>query len=82
MSYSVDEKLAHNRKQKTMFSSGYIMGVNIYRAYPKANVKDKATIKEIISSASENARRGEQWDKGLMCGVRDAANERKARKGK
>ena len=82
MSYSVDEKLAYNRKQNTMFSSGYVLGVNIYRAYPNANVKDKAVIKDLITSSRQHARNGEQWDKGIMCGVRDAANERKARKGK
>lgn len=82
MSYTVDEKMAYNRKKNTMFSSGYILGVNIYREYPTASGKEKAVIKDIISSAKSNARSGEEWDKGIMCGVRDAANERKARKGK
>ena len=82
MSYTVDEKLAHNRKKNTLFSAGYVLGVNIYRSYPKANAKDRATVKEIISSAREGAREGDEWNKGVMCGVRDAANERKARKGK
>ena len=79
---TVDEKLAYNRKQNSVFGVGYVLGVNIYREYPKVNAKDKAVIKDLISSASKNARNGEQWDKGVMCGVRDAANERKARKDK
>lgn len=82
MRYTVDEKVKYNRKRNTDFGTGYVFGVNIYRDYSKVSAKDKATIKELISSARENARNGEQWDKGIMCGVRDAANERKARKGK
>lgn len=82
MSYTVDEKMAYNRQRNTEFGTGYVFGVNIYRNYVKADSKYKAAIKEVIDSASKNARKGYKMDKGIMCGVRDAANERKARKGK
>lgn len=79
MKRTVDEKLEYNRKLKTDFSAGYVLGVNIYRRYSSANAEGKASIKELIATANENARRGDKLDKGIMCGVRDAANERKSK---
>ena len=82
MKDTVDEKVIYNRQRNTEFSNGYVLGVAIYREYAKADKKMQATIKEVINGASENAKHGYKMDKGIMCGVRDAANERKARKGK
>ena len=80
MRYSVDEKLAYNRKRKGRFSTGYLLGVAIYRDYPKGDSVTKRNTKEIISDSNALARIGDDYGKGVMCGVRDAANERKARK--
>lgn len=80
MRRTVDEKYEYNRKKNTPFSSGYTFGVTMYRLYSKAAAADKDNIKALIASSSENARSGDQWCKGVMCAVRDAANERKRRK--
>ena len=80
MKRSLKEKLAHNRQKKTSFASGYVTGVILYSDYPKGNSKDKKTITSIIDNAKELARMGDESCKGIMCGYRDAANERKSKK--
>lgn len=81
MKRTVDEKLAFNKQRNDDFAIGYCAGVQLYREYPRASAKDKARTKKIIDTARELAH-DFALQKGVMCGVRDAANERKARKGK
>ena len=79
MKRSVDEKLLYNKQRKSPFSVGYVIGVTAYRDYPKSGTKYKATVRSLISNSNDLARMGDDYGKGVMCGVRDAANERKAR---
>lgn len=85
MSYSVDEKVKYNAERKTPFGYGYGWGVKAYRNYPKASAEEKKRIRAEIAEYKQEAKkksRSGECAKGFMCGVRDAANERKARKGK
>ena len=85
MKRTLDEKLEYNRKRADLgssFSKNYVLGVLLYGEYPKTDAEGKATIKRIIDTEKEFARDGNEGSKGFMCGIRDAANERKARKGK
>lgn len=82
MARTVDEKLKYNQAQKTPFSTGYVIGVNLYRNYSKMNSEGKKTINETIQTCRELARKGDDTGKGFMCAMRDAANERKAKKNK
>lgn len=85
MSYSVDEKVKYNAKRKTPFGYGYSWGVKAYRNYPKASAEEKKRILAEIAAYKEEAKkknRSGECAKGYMCGVRDAANERKAKNGK
>lgn len=83
MKRSVDEKLKYNEGQKTPFSWGYKWGVRAYSRYLKLDKAGKERIRTEINAYSEEARHGRGYSqkcaKGFMCGVRDAANERKAR---
>lgn len=85
MNRTVDEKLKYNRALKTPFAYGYRMAVWAYRSYPKASKKRKS---EMLSDIDYNkhlavngdkSRQSVQYAKGFMCGVRDAANERKSK---
>lgn len=80
MKRTVDEKYEYNKNRNTPFSNGYTFGVTMYRHYLKAAPEHKADIKALIASSSKDARSGDQWSKGVMCAVRDAADERKRRK--
>lgn len=83
MKYTVDEKLNYNSRQHTPFSIGYRIGVKTYRAYPKVGEKRKHEIMGDIDDNKRIAQSGNpahgsvKYAKGFMCGVRDAANERK-----
>lgn len=77
---SLEEKIRFNQKRGTLFSVGYIMGVKYYRGYPKKDTRGKRTVKKAFDEFSRQARSGDEFAKGIMCGVRDAANERKAKK--
>lgn len=83
MKRSVDEKLKYNDEQKTPFSYGYRWGVRAYRKYPKVDKAERKRIRTEIDDYNKQARNGkgrsQECAKGYMCGVRDAANERKAR---
>ena len=79
MKRTVEEKLRYNRKRKTAFSSAYCFGVSVYRDYPAADAKTKAVIRQMIDTNKQIARTGDASAKGFMCGIRDAANERKRR---
>ena len=80
MKHSVDEKVSYNKKKKGMFSVGYVFGVSLYRDYPKGDRELKKISESIVSEAKSMAKRGDLYSKGVMCGVRDAANERKRQK--
>lgn len=77
---SLDEKLRYNQKRGTQFSVGYVLGVKHYRDYPRKDKVHKQKIKNAIDEYSKQARNGDEFAKGLMCGIRDAANERKSKK--
>lgn len=74
------EKVAYNEKRNTDFAFGYRLGVQIYKDYPKSDEKGKRETKRLIDGYKTLARDGDEISKGFMCGIRDAANERKARK--
>ncbi len=77
---TLQEKLAFNKKRGTQFSAGYILGVRTYQKYPLKDRKGKQAAKKAIDEFSKMARNGDEFAKGIMCGIRDAANERKAKK--
>lgn len=85
MKRTVDEKLQYNRGQKTAFAYGYRFGVQAYRRYPKSDERQKRDISGDIdynrrlAQTGDKSRGSVQYAKGFMCGVRDAADERKAR---
>ena len=79
MKRSVEEKLAFNKKRGTAFSAGYITGVKVYRNYPQKDRKGKLMVKKGIDEFSRQAKSGDEFAKGIMCGIRDSANERKER---
>jgi len=84
MAWTVDEKLKHNQSKKTAFGYGYSWGVQAYRRYPKADKAERKRILAEIDDYNSEARNGKgksrECAKGYMCGVRDAANERKAKR--
>ncbi len=84
MPRTVDEKVKYNQGRKTPFSYGYLWGVKAYRQYPQASTAERKRILAQIDDYSKDARNGKgksrECAKGFMCGVRDAANERKAKK--
>jgi hypothetical protein len=80
MKRTIDEKLKFNNNNKSPFSTGYCLGVTLYRDYRKQDKSGKKTISELIDTNNSLARSGDELSKGFMCGVRDAANERKGKK--
>lgn len=85
MKRTVDEKLKYNCGQRTAFAYGYRFGVQAYRQYPKANERRKRDISgdinynKRLAQTGDRSRESTQYAKGFMCGVRDAANERKSK---
>ena len=85
MKRTIDEKLKYNSAQKTAFAYGYRFGVQAYRRYPKADERHKRDISSDIDynrrlvQTGDKSRESVQYAKGFMCGVRDAANERKSK---
>ena len=82
MSYSVDDKIKYHRKgqPKGMFSAGYIMGAITYRSYGKGGAPvNKRARQKFIDETKRQAMQGDLYSKGIMCAVRDCANERKAK---
>ncbi len=75
------EKFAHNSQKDTSFSNGYVTGVIAYQSYNDYDKSGKQTVKDFIAANSKAAKSGDDLAKGVMCGVRDAANERKKYKG-
>lgn len=76
---TLKEKYSYNKSKRGEFSAGYCLGVDIYNDYPKGNDSLKSTYKSLITNAKKLALKGDSYGKGIMCGVRDAASERKAR---
>lgn len=79
-----EEKVNYNKKRyKTdNFSAGYVIGVQMYHDYPKYDEKGKAEARKIIGDFNDLAKgkNGDRLAKGIMCGIRDSANERKHKK--
>lgn len=78
--YTLKEKVEYNRKRGDAFGTAYVNGVTLYTEYPKCDRQMQRDIKKLIASSVPLARDGHEISKGFLCGVRDAANER--RKGK
>lgn len=79
MKHTLKEKLQYNKARHTPFSIGYDLGVMLYIDYKKMDSRGKQVISDIIGSNRRLARSGDEIGKGFMCGVRDAANERKSK---
>ncbi len=77
---TLNEKFNYNSTQDTGFSHGYCTGVKYYRNYGKGAPVDKKKHNEFIDDMKVAALKGHKWVKGFMCGIRDAANERKQKK--
>ncbi len=74
------EKVAYNQTQENGFSMGYCLGVRYYQNYGKGGAPvDKIRHNEFINGMRQAAKK-HRYAKGFMCGIRDAANERKAKK--
>ncbi len=74
------EKVAYNQAQENGFSRGYCLGVRYYQNYGKGGTPvDKTKHNEFIDDMRKAAKK-HRYAKGFMCGIRDAANERKAKK--
>lgn len=58
---------------------GYSFGVNVYNDYRRFDDKGKKIVRELIDTNKSLARDGDELSKDFMCGVRDAANERKSK---
>lgn len=74
------EKIEYNKKQNTDFSKGYLLGVRWYGEYPKLSGEERKKQLEVIDITKSSAKLGDRFSKGIMCGVRDAATERKRKK--
>lgn len=90
--YTVDEKVKHHEtipmysdgkfNDRWEFGIGYDLAVTLYRGYIKADKETRRITDEIIATNKELAKQGDKVGKGFMCGMRDAANERKTKKKK
>lgn len=80
MKRTLNDKYKYNSKRKTNFAFGYCLGVRIYKDYPKDTAKGKLETKRLIDDFKTFAREGDEISKGIMCGIRDCANERKGKK--
>ena len=81
MKRTLNEKYDYNKKRGGDFGNGYCFAVTLYREYPKMDKQSKTAVKRLINSEKDLALYPDmQRSKGFMCGIRDAANERKARK--
>lgn len=85
---TLKEKVDYNRKRSSsdQFAAGYIIGVTMYNDYPKLDDKGKAETRNMIGDYNKIANGKDRnstaikLSKGIMCGIRDSANERKRRK--
>lgn len=76
-----EKKKYHGRGfPKGEFSQGYIIGVTIYRSYGKDGTPvNKEKRRKYIDETKCQAIKGDLYSKGVMCAIRDCANERKAK---
>ena len=79
MKHTVQEKYEYNKGRQGKFPLGYCCGVSFYRDYMKFDQEGKGIITDLINHCHENALLGDELSKGVMCGYRDCANERKSR---
>ena len=79
MKRTLKEKYEFNHARNKLFSMGYSFGVNVYNDYRRFDDKGKKIVRELIDTNKSLARDGDELSKGFMCGVRDAANERKSK---
>ena len=79
MKRTLKEKYEFNHARNTPFSTGYSLGVNVYNDYRRLDDEGKKIVRELIDTNKLLARDGDELSKGFMCGVRDAANERKSK---
>lgn len=88
--YTVDEKVRYHEEyvttglgdKKAEFGSGYNAGVLLYRSWVREDKEGRALIDKIVATEKESAKYGVTSSKGFMCGMRDAARERKERQNK
>lgn len=78
--FTLDDKIKFNQHRPNLFSVGYITGVKAYRNYLLKDRQGKQATKKAMDGFSRQAKSGDVFAKGIMCGIRDAANERKAKK--
>lgn len=77
---TLKEKFDYNSSQKNGFSMGYCCGVKYYQSYGSCRSQaDRTKRKEYIDDMKSAAKKY-SYAKGFMCGIRDAANDRKAKK--
>ena len=90
MKWSLEDKVAYNNKKyeqtKDHFALGYTLGVTLYQGYFKSNASTKAAIDVMVQTLGNSDPKidpeGAKTYKGFMCGLRDAAQDRKSRKTK
>lgn len=76
---TLEEKVDYNSKRDNWFARGYVRGVRDYLGYGKLTSEGKEQFKKVLDVTKRNAQLGDDYSKGIMCGVRDAARERKAK---
>ena len=79
MKRTVQEKYDYNKRRKGSFPSGYCYGVSLYRDYPKHDKEGKMLTEAMVNMCHAYALLGDEFSKGVMCGYRDKANERKSK---
>ena len=77
MKRTVQEKYEYNKRRKGLFSSGYCYGVSLYRDYPKQDDEGKGLTPPAGQGPPPRRLAPGPAAKGVMCGYRDKANERK-----
>ncbi len=84
--YTFEEKLRYNKEREkgSWFAKGYVLGATLYEEYPRSNAGHRNTIRGFIDTARDAVTAVKdkditEYEKGIMCGYRDAANERKAK---
>ena len=85
---TLQEKINFNKSRSVsdQFSAGYIIGITMYKDYPKLDDKGKAETRKMIgdynkiASGTDRNSTAVKLSKGIMCGIRDSANERKRKK--
>lgn len=82
MKRTLKEKYDYNKSKcsSSPFSRGYCEGVEVYLDYAGSPYCMQSNTKLYIDLQRQGAQHGNQNSKGFMCGIRDAANERKGKK--